>query len=362
MANLKLKNIFKKYPNGFVAVHDLNLDIKDKEFVIFVGPSGCGKSATLRMIAGLEGITKGELYINDKLMNNVAPKDRNIAMVLQNYELYPLMSVYENMAFGLKLRKTPVEEIDKRVNEAAEILDIVPLLNKKPKNLSGSQRQKVAMGRAIVRGPKVFLMDEPISNLDARLRVQMQTEISKMHSRLQTTFVYVTHDQTEAMALGTRIVVMKDGHMQQVDTPTNLYNCPNNLFVASFIGSPQMNFIECIVCKENGSVFLKFADFKIPLPKNKAKILLDNGYEGKEVIMGIRPENLHDEDGILEAHVEVIEKLGAEVYLYMLVGGQNITACVDPQTTARPHDKIKLGLDVSRIHVFDKNTELAIVH
>ena len=260
MASLSLRNIYKVYPNGFNAVKDFNLEIEDKEFIIFVGPSGCGKSTTLRMIAGLEEISKGELYIDGKLVNDVEPKDRDIAMVFQSYALYPHMSIYDNMAFGLKLRKMPKAEIDKRVREAARILDIEHLLDRKPKLLSGGQRQRVAMGRAIVREPKVFLMDEPLSNLDAKLRVQMRLEISKLHQRLQSTIIYVTHDQTEAMTLGTRIVVMKDGVIQQVDSPQNLYDYPDNLFVAGFIGSPQMNFIDATVVKEGGELFLEYGD------------------------------------------------------------------------------------------------------
>ncbi len=325
MAGLKLKNMVKKYPNGFVAVTDFNLDIADKEFIIFVGPSGCGKTTTLRMIAGLEEISEGELYIGDKLMNDVAPKDRDIAMVFQNYALYPHMSVYDNMAFGLKLRKTPKPEIEKRVHEAAKILGIEHLLDRKPKALSGGQRQRVAMGRAIVREPRVFLMDEPLSNLDAKLRVQMRTEITKLHQRLQTTFIYVTHDQTEAMTLGTRIVVMKDGVIQQVDSPVNLYNKPGNLFVAGFIGSPQMNLVEVIAKKVGDGAVLQFGEFDIRLTDEKAKAVINGGYDGKTVIMGIRPEDLHDEeafisvakDSLIDADVEVTELLGAEVYLLL---------------------------------------------
>ena len=276
MASLSLKNVCKVYPNGFVAVKDFNLEIADQEFIIFVGPSGCGKSTTLRMIAGLEEISSGELWIGDKMVNDVEPKDRDIAMVFQNYALYPHMSVYDNMAFGLKLRKVPKAEIDKAVHEAAKILDIEHLLDRKPKALSGGQRQRVAMGRAIVRSPKVFLMDEPLSNLDAKLRVQMRVEISKLHQRLQTTIIYVTHDQTEAMTLGTRIVVLKDGIIQQVDTPQNLYNTPNNIFVAGFIGSPQMNLIDAEV-KANGSqVDLVLSDtVTITLPAEKSKKLIE---------------------------------------------------------------------------------------
>ncbi|NLK21292.1 MAG: sn-glycerol-3-phosphate ABC transporter ATP-binding protein UgpC [Epulopiscium sp.] len=370
MAELKLKNIYKKYPNGFVAVKDFSLDIADKEFIIFVGPSGCGKSTTLRMIAGLEEITSGDLWIGDKLCNDVAPKDRDIAMVFQNYALYPHMTVYDNMAFGLKLRKTPKAEIDKRVREAAKVLDIDHLLDRKPKALSGGQRQRVAMGRAIVREPKIFLMDEPLSNLDAKLRVQMRTEISKLHQRLQTTFIYVTHDQTEAMTLGTRIVVLKDGIIQQVDSPSNLYSKPNNLFVAGFIGSPQMNMIEVKAAKRGDSVVLSFGNEEIKLPQDKAKKLIEGGYIGKDVIMGIRPENLHDDDAflasspesIINANVEVTEMLGAEVYLYMVSNGQNMTARVDPKSKAKPGDTIKIALDINHIHVFDKDTEATITN
>jgi multiple sugar transport system ATP-binding protein len=370
MAGLSLKNVVKKYPNGFVAVSDFNLEIADKEFIIFVGPSGCGKSTTLRMIAGLEEITEGELYIGDRHMNDVAPKDRDIAMVFQNYALYPHMTVYDNMAFGLKLRKTPKAEIERRVHEAARILDIEQLLDRKPKALSGGQRQRVAMGRAIVREPKVFLMDEPLSNLDAKLRVQMRTEISKLHQRLKTTFIYVTHDQTEAMTLGTRIVVLKDGIIQQVDSPSNLYHKPCNLFVAGFIGSPQMNFIETKVKKEGEAVFLTFGPYKVKLTEAKAKAVLEGGYEGKDVMMGIRPEDLHDEeifinsspDTVVEADVEVTEMLGAEVFLYMTVAGNDVTARVDPRSTAKAHDKIRIALDANRIHILDKSTELTIVN
>ncbi|MCI8804504.1 MAG: sn-glycerol-3-phosphate ABC transporter ATP-binding protein UgpC [Clostridiales bacterium] len=370
MAELKLTKIMKKYPNGFVAVKDFNLDIADKEFIIFVGPSGCGKTTTLRMIAGLEDISGGELYIGDELMNDVPPKERDIAMVFQNYALYPHMTVYDNMAFGLKLRKMPKDEIKRRVEEAAKILDIAHLLDRKPKALSGGQRQRVAMGRAIVREPKVFLMDEPLSNLDAKLRVQMRTEISKLHHRLATTFIYVTHDQTEAMTLGTRIVVLKDGIIQQVDTPQNLYNKPCNLFVAGFIGSPQMNFIDSKVVKSGNDVCLAFGNYKIKLPEAKGKVLIDNRYEGKEVILGIRPEDIHAEEiflnssqeSIVDAHVEVTELLGSEVNLYLLVAGQNAVAKVNARYDANVGDSIRVAFDVNKIHVFDKATELAVVN
>lgn len=368
MASLSLKNINKTYPNGFVAVKDFNLEIADREFIIFVGPSGCGKSTTLRMVAGLEEITSGELRIGDRLVNDVEPKDRDIAMVFQNYALYPHMSVFDNMAFGLKLRKMPKDQIDKLVHEAARILDIEHLLDRKPKALSGGQRQRVAMGRAIVRNPKVFLMDEPLSNLDAKLRVQMRIEISKLHQRLETTIIYVTHDQTEAMTLGTRIVVMKDGIVQQVDTPQNLYDKPKNLFVAGFMGSPQMNFIDCKVTKSGGTVNLTFGTHSIKVADAKAKKLLDGGYEGKTVVLGIRPEDVKDEemfisaspDSVLDATVKVYELLGAEVFLYFSIDQFDITARVNPRTTARPGDTIKIALDLSKIHIFDKETEQVI--
>ena len=370
MASLSLKNISKVYPNGFVAVKDFNLEIQDKEFIIFVGPSGCGKSTTLRMIAGLEDITAGELYIGDRLVNDVEPKDRDIAMVFQNYALYPHMTVFENMAFGLKLRKTPKDQIDKLVHEAAKILDIEHLLDRKPKALSGGQRQRVAMGRAIVRHPKVFLMDEPLSNLDAKLRVQMRVEISKLHQRLETTIIYVTHDQTEAMTLGTRIVVMKDGIVQQVDTPKSLYDNPQNLFVAGFMGSPQMNFIDAQVTQSGTDVLLVFGANSIKLPEAKAKALVDGGYINKTVVMGIRPEDFHDEqitletmrDSIVEVTIRLYEMLGAEVFLYFDVDQFNCTARVNPRTNARPGDTIKMAMDTSKIHVFDKDTQLVITN
>ncbi|MCL2225729.1 MAG: sn-glycerol-3-phosphate ABC transporter ATP-binding protein UgpC [Defluviitaleaceae bacterium] len=370
MAGLELKHIVKKYPNGFVAVTDFNMKIADKEFIIFVGPSGCGKTTTLRMIAGLEEITDGELYIGDRLMNDVAPKDRDIAMVFQNYALYPHMSVQDNMAFGLKLRKTPKAEIEKRVQEAARILDIEHLLDRKPKALSGGQRQRVAMGRAIVREPKVFLMDEPLSNLDAKLRVQMRTEITKLHQKLQTTFVYVTHDQTEAMTLGTRIVVMKDGVAQQIDSPANLYNKPKNLFVAGFIGSPQMNLVDVTVDQRGSDCYLMFGEHPIKLPEAKARAVIDGGYNGKTVVMGIRPEDLKDEEvfisqfpeALIKTDIEVTELLGAEIYLYLLCAGQQMTARVNPRSTVKAGDTITMALDVQRIHVFDKDTEQTITN
>ena len=370
MASLSLKGIQKIYPNGFHAVKDFNLDIEDKEFIIFVGPSGCGKSTTLRMIAGLEDISGGTLEIDGKVMNDVEPKDRDIAMVFQNYALYPHMTVYDNMAFGLKLRKVPKDEIDRKVKEAARILDLEKLLDRKPKALSGGQRQRVAMGRAIVRNPKVFLMDEPLSNLDAKLRVQMRIEISKLHENLGATIIYVTHDQTEAMTLGTRIVVMKDGIVQQVDSPQNLYDKPCNKFVAGFIGAPQMNLVDATVGKDGSDVTLTFGGHTIAIPAEKGKKLEDGGYIGKVVTLGIRPEDLHDEEAflasspksVIDATIRVYELLGAEVYLYFDVDEANFTARVNPRTTARVGDTVKLGLDLSKIHVFDKETEKVVLN
>ena len=368
MASVTLKNMTKQYPNGVVAVSDFSLDIEDKEFIIFVGPSGCGKSTTLRMIAGLEEITEGELYIDGNYMNDMMPKDRDIAMVFQNYALYPHMNVFDNMAFGLKLRKLPKADIKKRVMEAAQILGLEDLMDRKPKALSGGQRQRVAMGRAIVREPKVFLMDEPLSNLDAKLRVQMRTEITKLHKRLQTTFIYVTHDQIEAMTLGTRIVVMLDGVIQQTDTPANLYNKPLNMFVAGFIGSPQMNFIDAAAASKNGAVYLDFQGESIKLGEEKSKALDKGGYIGKEVVMGIRPEHLHDEDyyiesapdDIVELTVMLTELVGAETYLYLTLGDQQITARVSIDTKAKEGQPARLAFDADKIHIFDKDTKLAI--
>ncbi len=378
MANLSLKGIYKRYAGGVTAVSDFNLEIKDKEFIIMVGPSGCGKSTTLRMIAGLEEISDGELYIGDRLVNNVAPKDRDIAMVFQNYALYPHMTVFENMAFGLKLRKTPKDEIKRRVEEAARILDISHLLDRKPKALSGGQRQRVALGRAIVREPKVFLLDEPLSNLDAKLRAQMRTELSKLHKRLGTTFIYVTHDQTEAMTMGDRIVVMKDGLIQQVDTPQHLYDLPCNMFVAGFIGSPQMNFIDSVLLKEGDTFYVEFGSedtkdtrgtkYRIPLPASKNKDNVLEQYVGKEIVMGIRPEDVHDEPRYMEefadckfsANVDVAELMGAETYLYLSTEGYNITARVEPTSTARPGDQIEAVIENTKIHLFDKDTEQTI--
>ncbi len=376
MASVSLKHICKKYPGGVTAVTDFCLEIKDKEFVILVGPSGCGKSTTLRMIAGLEEISEGELFIGDRLVNDVAPKDRDIAMVFQNYALYPHMSVFENMAFGLKLRKVPKEEIKRRVEEAARILDIAHLLDRKPKALSGGQRQRVALGRAIVREPKVFLLDEPLSNLDAKLRASMRTELTKLHKKLGTTFIYVTHDQTEAMTMASRIVVMKDGLIQQVDTPQNLYDIPVNLFVAGFIGTPQMNFINGKIIKKRGEdgLFFTFGteerqnEFKLPEEKAENEELLK--YVGKEVIAGIRSEAIHDEEMHLQqfpqwtitASVDVTELMGAEIFLYLSSLEQSFIARVNPRSKARSGDEVKVAFDINRMHFFDPETEICICH
>ena len=370
MASLSLKHIYKKYPGGVTAVSDFNLEIKDKEFLILVGPSGCGKSTTLRMIAGLEEITEGELFIGDQLVNDVAPKDRDIAMVFQNYALYPHMTVYENMAFGLKLRKVSKEEIKRRVEDAAKILDINHLLDRKPKALSGGQKQRVALGRAIVREPKVFLLDEPLSNLDAKLRSAMRTELTKIHQKVGPTFVYVTHDQVEAMTMATRIVVMKDGLIQQVDTPQNLYDLPSNIFVAGFIGTPQMNFINATLDQIGDDLYIKFEGNKLRLPPEKALNPSIKDYIGKEVIAGVRPECLFDDpelvatlpDASVEAFVEVTELMGSEIYLYLLAGEQPLVARVSARSTARTGDTIKVAFDTGRIHIFDKDTERCIMH
>ena len=380
MAGLSLRGIYKKYPGGFVAVTDVNLEIRDKEFIILVGPSGCGKSTTLRMIAGLEEISQGELYIGDRLVNDIAPKDRDIAMVFQNYALYPHMTVFENMAFGRKLRKVPKDEIARKVEEAARILDLSHLLDRKPKAMSGGQRQRVALGRAIVRSPKVFLLDEPLSNLDAKLRAQMRTEISKLHKKLGTTFIYVTHDQTEAMTMGDRIVVMKDGFIQQVDTPQNLYEAPCNKFVAGFLGSPQMNFIDAVLKKNESNQYVvvfgsedtktsRGTKYEIIVPESKATPDLER-YVDREVTLGIRPESVHDEEmflsnastGIIDCNVEITEMMGAETFLYLECENIPITARVSPRTTARPGDQIKVALDPNKIHLFDKETEKTIIN
>ena len=370
MAHLSLKHIYKRYPNGFEAVKDFNLEVEDKEFIIFVGPSGCGKSTTLRMVAGLEEISEGEFSIDGKVMNDIEPKDRDIAMVFQNYALYPHMTVYNNMAFALKLRKVPKDEIDKKVRNAAKILDLEKLLDRKPKALSGGQRQRVAMGRAIVREPKVFLMDEPLSNLDAKLRVQMRAEIASLHQRLGATIIYVTHDQTEAMTLGTRIVCLKDGIIMQVDSPQNLYNRPDNLFVAGFIGSPQMNFIDCM-CKIDGEkVILESPVGTWVMPENKAKALKDGGYDGKTVVFGIRPDDMDDYPEFVEKHSDYMlksvctgyELLGSEVLLYYTLNDMTLTAKVDSATPCRVGSDVNIAFDIDKGHVFDKETEQVISH
>ena len=368
MANVTLKDICKSYDNGFNAVKNVNIDIKDKEFVVLVGPSGCGKSTTLRMIAGLEEISSGQLHIGDKLVNDIDPKDRDIAMVFQNYALYPHLTVYDNMAFALKLRKMPKSEIDKKVKDAAKILDLTHLLDRKPKALSGGQRQRVALGRAIVRNPKVFLMDEPLSNLDAKLRTSMRTEITKLHKSLGTTFIYVTHDQVEAMTMADRIVVMKDGIVQQIATPQEIYDAPNNMFVAGFIGAPQMNFIDVKLIEENGEIFAKNDYLNIKLNKGECGVLIEKNYIGKEVVLGIRPEDIHIEDifvdnsldSVFEATVEIGELMGAEIYAYLKSGDDSIIARFDGRYRVNMGDKLKLAMDKHRIHIFDKETQEAV--
>jgi multiple sugar transport system ATP-binding protein len=364
MAELRLEHIYKIYDNKVTAVTDFNLHIQDKEFIVFVGPSGCGKSTTLRMVAGLEEISKGDFYIDGKRVNDVAPKDRDIAMVFQNYALYPHMTVRDNMAFGLKLRKFPKDEINRRVNEAAKILGLEPYLDRKPKALSGGQRQRVALGRAIVRDAKVFLMDEPLSNLDAKLRVQMRAEIAKLHQRLQTTTIYVTHDQTEAMTMATRLVVMKDGLIQQVGTPKDVYEKPENVFVGGFIGSPAMNFLNGRV--EEGKFVL--GNVSVAIPEGKMKVLRDQGYVGKEVILGVRPEDIHDEPVFIEASqgtkisvkIDVSELTGAETMLYSSLNGQDFIARVDARSTIKPGDVLDLAIDMNKTHFFDAASELRI--
>jgi len=365
MAEVQLKHIYKTYDgNPQPTVTDFNLEIGDKEFIVFVGPSGCGKSTTLRMIAGLEEISQGELYIDGKLMNEVAPKDRDIAMVFQSYALYPHMSVYDNMAFGLKLRKVAKAEIDKKVRDAAKILGLEEYLNRKPKALSGGQRQRVALGRAIVRNANVFLMDEPLSNLDAKLRVSMRSEIIKLHKRLETTTIYVTHDQTEAMTMATRIVVMKDGIIEQIGTPEEIYNNPASIFVAGFVGAPAMNFVSGKI--EDGCFIVD--DLKFKIPEGKYKTLNTKGYVGKEIIFGIRPEDIHSETLVAEAYseakytaeVEVSELLGHELIVYTKLGAKQIIAKLDARTGITMHDKVELAIDMNKVHFFDAETEQAI--
>jgi multiple sugar transport system ATP-binding protein len=363
MGQVVLRNVNKFY-DSVHAVKDVNLQIRDKEFVVFVGPSGCGKTTTLRMIAGLEVISSGDISIDGQVVNNLPPMDRDIAMVFQNYALYPHMSVYDNMAFGLKMRKFNRREIAKRVQEAADILDIGDYLKRKPRQLSGGQRQRVALGRAIVRHPRVFLFDEPLSNLDAKLRVQMRVELKKLHQRLGTTAVYVTHDQVEAMTLGDRVIVMRDGLVQQVGEPLDLYNSPANRFVAGFIGSPAMNFASVTMMDGNGRLTAKNAGLELEVPAAHAERL--RSHIGREVTMGIRPENLHlatdsDPAGLtFPSKVEVVEQLGSEILLDVRVGNDTMVAAVDPTIRARVQDQIRLAVNPARLHFFDANTEMAI--
>jgi multiple sugar transport system ATP-binding protein len=365
MASVTYRNVYKRYGDVSV-IKDMNLDIADKEFVVFVGPSGCGKSTNLRMLAGLEEISEGEILIGDRVVNDVPPKDRDIAMVFQSYALYPHMSVYDNMAFGLKLRKTPKADIDRRVKEAADILGLAHLLDRKPKALSGGQRQRVAVGRAIVREPSVFLMDEPLSNLDAKLRVTARAEISKLHKRLGTTFIYVTHDQVEAMTMGDRIAVLHDGILQQVDSPRNLYELPDNVFVGGFIGSPSMNFFAATLVAEEGNLYVDAGDFRVQVPAGRKKMY--DAYVGKEVTFGIRPENIHHpkfappsiEPGTINATVEVVELLGHELHVYATTGRQSFVATVDVRSNPTVGQNIDLAVDMGTMHLFDKATERAI--
>ena len=366
MAQVVLRDLVKKFSEEVIAVNSVNLDIEDKEFIVLVGPSGCGKTTTLRMVAGLEDISGGEIRIGDRLVNDVPPKDRNIAMVFQNYALYPHMTVFKNMAFSLKLRRTPRAEIEQRVKAAADILGIGELLDRKPKQLSGGQRQRVAVGRAIVRQPEVFLFDEPLSNLDAKLRVNMRAELIKLHERLDATMIYVTHDQVEAMTMGDRIVVMRNGFIQQVGSPMEVYNQPTNQFVAGFIGSPPMNFLEAMLVQENGAIQVDVKGSRLTLPADKAKQV--EGYVNQPVVFGIRPEDVvpaGSGDGAfsepLSATVEVLEPLGAEIILEMSCKGENFTARMDPTLRARMHDEIQVSFNMERAHLFDTKTEQTVI-
>lgn len=367
MASVVFDKVYKHYGN-VTAVKDLNIDIKDKEFVVFVGPSGCGKSTSLRMLAGLEEISEGEVRIDDRVVNNVAPKDRDIAMVFQSYALYPHMTVYDNMAFGLKLRKTPKQVIDQRVREAAESLGIAQLLDRRPRQLSGGQRQRVAVGRAIVREPKVFLMDEPLSNLDAKLRVEARSFISKLHQRLETTFIYVTHDQTEAMTMGTRICVLNAGELQQIDSPFNLYHNPRNVFVGGFIGSPSMNFFDAVLKQEDNGLVVDLDIFQLHIPADRAEPY--RSHIGSRVVLGLRPEDIHDFDyqppnispARIEANVDVIEQMGHEMILYLEEGNKNFIARVDPRTNARVGGRMGFVVNMDNMHLFDADTELSLAY
>lgn len=365
MSGLSLKNICKTYKGGQEAVRKFNLEIKDKEFLILVGPSGCGKSTLLRMIAGLEDITSGELWIGDRLVNEFEPRKRGLSMVFQNYALYPHMTVYKNMAYGLKVNRVPKEEIDKRVREAAKILEIDNLLDRKPGQLSGGQRQRVAIGSAIVRKPEAFLMDEPLSNLDAKLRTQMRVELARLHKELKTTIIYVTHDQVEAMTLGTRIVVMRDGKIQQVDAPDDLYQNPINKFVAGFIGSPAMNFITAWVECRGREVFLEFANQSLALNETCSNKLIEGGYAGERVILGIRPENFHetgDKRYKVSADIEVIEMLGAEVLIHGKIGKEHFSAKMPPACKLKTGEKVSLYVDIDKIKIFDSVSEVNILY
>ncbi|MCI0552352.1 MAG: sn-glycerol-3-phosphate ABC transporter ATP-binding protein UgpC [Anaerolineae bacterium] len=365
MASVSFENVVKQF-GDVKAVNNLNIHVADKEFLVLVGPSGCGKTTALRSLAGLEEITSGNIKIGDRVVNDVAPKDRDIAMVFQSYALYPHLSVYDNMAFGLKLRKVPKDEIKRRVSEAADILGIQELLQRKPRQLSGGQRQRVAVGRAIVREPKVFLFDEPLSNLDAKLRVAMRAEISKLHQRLQTTFIYVTHDQTEAMTMATRIAVINKGVLQQLDTPQNLYDHPNNLFVAGFIGSPAMNFFPGKLRKDGNKLVVDAGDFVVAIPPSRAKPF--EAHEGKDIIFGIRPENIHDAEFVptnidaekVAVKVDVTELMGNEIFLYLVSGKNTFVARVDPRSKLRVGEQATVAFDMDSVHIFDASTEEAI--
>ncbi|HZS87963.1 MAG TPA: ABC transporter ATP-binding protein [Chloroflexota bacterium] len=364
MAGVRLEHIYKRFGDS-IAVNDVNIDIYDREFLVLVGPSGCGKSTTLRLVAGLEELSDGNIYIGERLVNDVPPKDRDIAMVFQSYALYPHMSVYDNLAFGLKLRRTPKREIDERVKRAAETLGIGQLLTRKPRQLSGGQRQRVALGRAIVREPQVFLMDEPLSNLDAKLRVQTRAELIKLHQRLQTTVVYVTHDQTEAMTMGTRIAVMRDGILQQLASPTELYDHPVNVFVAGFIGSPAMNFFRSELRAEGDTLYADTGSIKIQLPPEKRAAA--SGHQNRQVILGIRPEDIHEPREFQGANgnqatlpVEVVEHMGSETYVYLLAGQTPAIARLDSRTTAEAGKPLPVVFDASRVHLFDPDSEKAL--
>lgn len=368
MASITLNHIVKTFDDGVNVIPDLNLEIKDKEFVIFVGPSGCGKSTTLRMIAGLEDISSGELIIGGKKVNNIPPKDRDIAMVFQSYALYPHMTVYKNMAFALKLRKEPKDVIDKKVRQAAKILELEPYLNRKPKALSGGQRQRVALGRAMVRNPCAFLLDEPLSNLDAKLRTQMRSQIALLHKRLETTFIYVTHDQTEAMTMADRIVVMKDGVVQQFDTPSNLYNHPCNMFVAGFIGTPQMNFIDATIITCSGELCALVDDITVPLPLRMQENENVKKYVGKPIVYGIRCEDMHinssyaleNKQNEITLKADLAEMMGSEVYIYSSINDKEIIAKVRSDTNISSGDSVKLYIDTEKVHLFDPESELLI--